>query len=734
MRAGTALSSHADMVRGGVAAVVLGDSVAFAVLRATAGEQPGGVAVQILYLLPMALTVALALMCMKVSQGQERRFWAMLSLAASVILVSETVFSVTLLQTGAPGNWLLASVVLTLGAAGLFIPAMILTTRVYGVPWTLRTRYLAEVMLFGLLLFLVVLFTVVAPWYTSLGLPLIEAVLASIYSTVGLLILTGLLLNTSSLRLDRWRSWERIVAVGVGLYSLATVVSPAWHGSAAGVLPQVWAHLVEILWVVGFATVAIGAAHRLVTSRGTSVTRAFYPYSGVEQVWATRVTIAISLAAVPVLVVGAGMAQSVTASHVLVTTATLMSVMLSARFGVQSIEYGLLTSESTTDSLTGLGNHRSLYDSLAAGIDRAGHISDTLAVVSMDVDGFRKVNVERGNTGGDEFLRILGERLADLVEPPFRLCRRASDEFVAILPGAALPEAIATGERLRSEVLASSIEYGVPMTASVGVAAFPQHSVDAADLLRMADTAQFWAKCRGRDRVLVYDPSLSSPLEGSNGLTCDATTGDLATLRSLALAVDVRESATRNHSRNVARLVVLLGREMGLAEEHLTLLEQAAILHDVGKIGVSDRVLGKPTSLTPIETEHVREHPLLGERLLASAGMREVLPWVRGHHERWDGKGYPDGLAGQDIPLEARILAVCDAYDVITSDRPYRARLSHQAALQEIDLSMGSQFDPMVAEVFIRMMSADQHHRPGVGDVAGFRDGFAEPSGSVQPS
>jgi len=180
---------------------------------------------------------------------------------------------------------------------------------------------------------------------------------------------------------------------------------------------------------------------------------------------------------------------------------------------------------------------------------------------------------------------------------------------------------------------------------------------------------------------------------------------ELAAVRALAAAVDARDSATQYHSRNVAALAVRVAQSLELSHDTTRLLEVAALLHDVGKIGVADAILRKRGALTAVERRDIEEHPVLGERILASNRFDEILPWVRGHHERWDGTGYPDGLAGEDIPLEARILALCDAYDAMTSERPYRNALTPDAAIQELDLCIGTQFDPVLADVFIRMIS-----------------------------
>jgi putative nucleotidyltransferase with HDIG domain len=224
----------------------------------------------------------------------------------------------------------------------------------------------------------------------------------------------------------------------------------------------------------------------------------------------------------------------------------------------------------------------------------------------------------------------------------------------------------------------------------------------------MADGAQYWAKYHGKDQAVLYDPVVVTALDAEDRIRGLQDGMHLSTVRSLAAAVDARSPGMEHHSRNVAALAVLAARELELDERTATLIEVAALVHDVGKIGISDRILQKRGPLSDDEAAAVQEHSALGERVLQSTKLEEVLPWVRHHHERWDGGGYPDGLAGEAIPLEARILAICDAYDAMTSERSYRAAMSKTAALQEIDLNLGTRFDPAVGEVFLRMAAGLQ--------------------------
>jgi len=186
----------------------------------------------------------------------------------------------------------------------------------------------------------------------------------------------------------------------------------------------------------------------------------------------------------------------------------------------------------------------------------------------------------------------------------------------------------------------------------------------------------------------------------------------LSAVRALAAAVDARDTATRFHSQQVAVLAVEVSRSLGFSESRLRLVELAALLHDVGKIALPDAILNKTEKLSDADWLELRQHSARGEDILRATELNEILPWVRGHHERWDGGGYPDGLRGAAIPLEARVLSVCDTYDAMTSDRAYRAALTTDAAAAELVASSGTQFDPRIVQALLDHLNP-RHNQSG---------------------
>jgi HD-GYP domain-containing protein (c-di-GMP phosphodiesterase class II) len=241
-----------------------------------------------------------------------------------------------------------------------------------------------------------------------------------------------------------------------------------------------------------------------------------------------------------------------------------------------------------------------------------------------------------------------------------------------------------------------------PVTISVGIASFPAHADSAEELQRTADGALYWSKQHGKNRSCLYSPSLVriySPDELERETERNAR---LRAAKNLVRFVDARDTSTANHSEVVAALAEAVGMELALDAEMVDHLRLAGLLHDLGKIGLPDAILKAPRRLTAEEYSIVKRHPEFGRSLLDGLGIEPVDEWVLHHHEHWDGSGYPDGLAGEDIPLGARIILVADAFEAITADRPYRPAQSEGAALAELQRHAGSQFDPVVVEALRR--------------------------------
>ncbi|MGH3071552.1 MAG: HD domain-containing phosphohydrolase [Gaiellaceae bacterium] len=332
--------------------------------------------------------------------------------------------------------------------------------------------------------------------------------------------------------------------------------------------------------------------------------------------------------------------------------------------------------DALTDALTGLGNRRKLVADLERELPLASPVRP-LAVMLYDLDGFKLYNDAFGHPAGDALLARLGQRLHDAIGGSGSVYRLGGDEFCVV-------SQVGAGgiERLQATTVEALTERGdgFDVGSSCGgvVASGDVKSVD--DALRAADQRLYACKASGR--------------RSAGRQAADA----------LLQALHERQPELHDHLHGVGDLVAAVGERLGLAAEELDLLRQAGELHDVGKMAIPDSILSKPGSLDDQEWTFVRQHPLVGERIISAApALAQVGKLVRASHERFDGTGYPDGRAGEEIPLGARIIAVCDAYDAMIGPRPYRLGMSEEGALDELRRCSGEQFDPAVVDVFCEL-------------------------------
>src|SRR3954454_24711052 len=343
-----------------------------------------------------------------------------------------------------------------------------------------------------------------------------------------------------------------------------------------------------------------------------------------------------------------------------------------------------------TDPLTGLGNHRHFHERLEKELRHAQEKRLPLTLCLVDVDDFKRINDRFGHPAGDRVLSRLASRLRQTGEA-FRL---GGDEFALLLPGYDEGSALTAAASVVERIAALELEQIGSVTVSVGVATSPAHAGDRDDLIRLADSALYWAKEYGKNRVRSYRPDVIELAELKRLASGPDRAARFRAAASLARAVDARDVYTGSHSQRVAELAARMARRLGLPDEEVELTRLAASLHDLRELALPEGVLRKPGPLTEPERMVLEPHPQIGFRMLESLGVDPVADWVLHHHERWDGSGYPDGLPGDRIPLGARIIFVADAYDAMTSERVYRRRVLPEQAIAELRRCAGSQFDP----------------------------------------
>jgi diguanylate cyclase (GGDEF)-like protein len=350
-----------------------------------------------------------------------------------------------------------------------------------------------------------------------------------------------------------------------------------------------------------------------------------------------------------------------------------------------------------TDPLTGLGNHRHFHERLQRELTLAEHDGLTLSLCLVDIDDFKRINDRFGHPVGDRVLGQVASRLRQGGES-FRL---GGDEFAVLLPGLDERAAISVARSIVERVATVEVEQVGAVTVSAGIAAYPAQGVGRDELIRLADSALYWAKEDGKNRARTYQAA--STLELSQLQQLAEGPDRAARYRaaaSLAKAVDARDVYTGSHSERVGELAARIARRLGIDEPQIELTRLAGSLHDLGKLAIPEEILRKPGALNESERLVLQRHPQIGYRMLESLGVEPIAEWVLHHHERWDGSGYPDKLRGEQIPLGARIIFVADAFDAMTSERVYRKPLSDRDAVAELERCAGTQFDPAVVDAF----------------------------------
>ena len=325
--------------------------------------------------------------------------------------------------------------------------------------------------------------------------------------------------------------------------------------------------------------------------------------------------------------------------------------------------------------------------------ERARRHGRLLSVAVVDVDGFRELNATHGRLLGDSVLKAVSRALSKGTRATDVVARASADEFLVMLPETDGPESRLCLDRILLDLEGAAVGPVGSISVSIGLAQY-ERPMSSEKLMAFAGTALDAARASGGARSELH-------LAGGPGIPAELTAHQDA-VAGLAEALLERDRYTGEHSEFVVDLAARVAHGLGLGAEEVGRVRTAALLHDIGKVGIPDSILHKDGPLDDTEWKMMREHPAIGERVLrAIPGMGGVARIVRHEHERFDGGGYPDGLAGDKIPIGSRIILVCDAYHAMTSDRPYRAAMPHAEAIRELAKSAGTQFDPEVTEMLI---------------------------------
>jgi len=369
---------------------------------------------------------------------------------------------------------------------------------------------------------------------------------------------------------------------------------------------------------------------------------------------------------------------------------------------------------ATTDALTGLKNHGHFQEELSQEMARSRRFGHPLSLVILDLDHFKSVNDKFGHQTGDSVLKAVGSFLRAEIRAVDYVARYGGEEFVIILPETMPQAAIRVAQKLRVRIRdVVAAETGLPPSyigASFGVADYPGCATDKDSLIAAADSALLFTKRQGRDNVSYFlslnDTALTDGDIEQLGerLSC----AGLQTIRALALAVDSSDGYSMEDAERISGITQALAADLDLDREKTETLMLATRLHDIGKVGIPSALLSNPEELSEDEVKQMRQHPEIARRILHEAvAIKDLVAAILYHHERWDGTGYPEQLAGEEIPLMARVVSITDAYRAMLCDRPYRKAISKAEAIAELRKNAGRQFDPALVEKFIRILEQE---------------------------
>ena len=393
----------------------------------------------------------------------------------------------------------------------------------------------------------------------------------------------------------------------------------------------------------------------------------------------------------------------------------------------------LVETNSDTDSLTGLANHKHLQEELHRQIQSCEHSGNVLSVLIVDVANISRINRDLGHARGDEVIKTVAQKIKQNIRNTDFAGRYGGDEIAVIMPNTSSDEAKYIAEYLSYVISCVYIDDVGPIKVSMGISTYPKSSESQEKLLVLAEQAMYISKGKSQesgnckvitsedynfwdDEALKCFAEVLTKKHAQIGVQFEdelinkfhneqiiSNSHLLDVVTSLANTIDAKDTYTKGHSTFVSRYSEALARAIGLPEAEVERIRLGALLHDIGKIGIPENVLRKPTMLTDEEWEIMKQHPVIGaEKVLApNESLRDLIPMVKYHHEHWDGSGYPYGLKGEESPLSARIVAIADAYHALVSDRPYRKGLGVEKACEILKLGANVQWDKELVRQFV---------------------------------
>lgn len=376
---------------------------------------------------------------------------------------------------------------------------------------------------------------------------------------------------------------------------------------------------------------------------------------------------------------------------------------------IESEHIKQLEDQVNIDGLTGVYNHRYFHDELRKKIMQGKMEHKPVSMIFIDIDYFKHYNDLYGHQKGDTILREMATVIKENVDLDNIVARYGGEEFAIILPNTREDIAMRIAENLRAKIENTYFEGeenqpNGKITASFGISVYPDKAKDDMDLIKSADDALYRAKFFNKNRVEAYTSILD---DIKQNISDEKDIELVASIKTLISVINAKDRYTYGHVERVVIYSRLLADQLKLSEKEKATLIYGAYMHDIGKINIAKDILVKKMKLTNDEWGELKQHPNNGVEIIKPVeSLKDVIPLIQFHHERFDGKGYPHNLKGEDIPYLARVLTVVDSFDAMTSNRPYNKRKTYEEGVEELRKCSGAQFDPDIVEAFIKVITS----------------------------
>ncbi len=641
------------------------------------------------------------------AQSDDRKSWLFVALGGTTLLLGETGWlfyqnATRLVRSGQPA----IPDTVNLCAFVLLFCALLAMSRLSRLFIASKLRFTIDAMVFFL-------FGVLAMWVAAVRPALIASPGAfTLYSHVNEILpivavgsVLTVLANLISYRTENWSSWERLVALGLVLFSSA-IFAFNYLVNAGLFETAFWPTMAaEIGWIGGVLMFAAAALYYLIDKPSVFAAPSEAHIMLERPKGREILTYIVLIGCLPFLIF---MVQTNNPAaydiQVFFVGAIAWVGLLLSRVVLIMTENSKLFSSSVIDPVTGAFNLRFFRERLEAELERAKRASESLSLAVIDIDNFREFNNTYGHALGDKILVSVAAGMRLNSRKGDTVYRVGGDEFAIIMPNTGVLDGHRLCVRIKDQIIQSIADARLSPKLSCGIASYPYHANDSEVLYKCADDAMYWAKFHGKDQVTIFDFEKVRSFDGEERLKKAEEFARQSTAQTLAEAMDARDEATKGHAKNVAALAEVFASRLNLSKHKIDMIKVAALVHDIGKISMPELAAKNPEDLTEDEATKLQEHTTLCEEILFTTDLSAILPWVVSHHERWDGGGYPAGLEGNQIPYEARLLALCDTYENLTRTKKDGASRSHTEIMSELIRDRGRRFDPMLTDSFVSLL------------------------------